>query len=141
MSRFAWDQTTPCANGSNNRLWLSLDIDWDFLRLGPQAGRWVTQKAASMHLALMRHCRARCLSLPGTTKFPKKLQCAYSEGARIGVTHMATTPANRAVENGLNEQGRKQRRSDSRRDSTIVIIGILTIIVGAIGAAITAFMG
>ena len=54
---------------------------------------------------------------------------------------MATTPANRAVENGLNEQGRKQRRSDSRRDSTIVIIGVLTIIVGAIGAAITAFMG
>jgi hypothetical protein len=55
---------------------------------------------------------------------------------------MATTPANRAVENGLNEQGRKQRRSDdSRLDSTIVIIGILTIVLGAIGAAITAFMG
>jgi hypothetical protein len=55
---------------------------------------------------------------------------------------MATTPANRAVENALNEQGRKQRRSDdSRRDSTIIIVGVVTIIVGAIGAAITAFMG
>ena len=61
--------------------------------------------------------------------------------ARIGVTHMATTPANRAVENGLSAQERKQRRSDSRRDSTIVIIGVLTIIVAAIAAAITAFMG
>ncbi|HAN63834.1 MAG TPA: hypothetical protein DCQ79_08245 [Rhizobiales bacterium] len=61
--------------------------------------------------------------------------------ARIGVTHMATTPANRAVENGLSAQDRKQRRSDSRRDGTIVIIGVLTIIVAAIGAAITAFMG
>jgi hypothetical protein len=61
--------------------------------------------------------------------------------ARISGTHMATTPANRAVENALNEQGRKQRRSDSRRDSTIVIIGVLTIIVGAVGAAIAAFVG
>jgi hypothetical protein len=54
---------------------------------------------------------------------------------------MATTPANRAVENGLSAQDRKQRRSDSRRDGTIVIIGVLTIIVAAIAAAITAFMG
>jgi hypothetical protein len=54
---------------------------------------------------------------------------------------MATTPANRAVENRLSTQGREQRCNDSRRDSTIVIIGVLTIIVGAIGAAITAFMG
>lgn len=53
---------------------------------------------------------------------------------------MATTPANRAVEEGLDEQGRKQT-SDSRRDSTIVIIGVLIIIVGAIGVAISLFMG
>jgi hypothetical protein len=55
--------------------------------------------------------------------------------------YVATTPANRAVENGLSAQDRKQRRSDSRPDSTIVIIGVLIIIVAAIAAAITAFMG
>jgi hypothetical protein len=61
--------------------------------------------------------------------------------ARIGVTYMATTPANRSVENGLSAQDRKQRRSDSRPDSAIVIIGVLIIIVAAIAAAITAYMG
>ena len=71
VSRFAWDQTTPCADGSDNRLWLSLGIEWDACDSGLQAGRWLTQKAASTHLARMRHCRARCLSASDTTKFQK----------------------------------------------------------------------
>jgi hypothetical protein len=54
---------------------------------------------------------------------------------------MAITPANRAVENGLSEQDRKQRHGDNRRDSTIVVICLLTITAAAIGLAITALMG
>ena len=42
---------------------------------------------------------------------------------------------------GLTNRAASRRSDDSRLDSTIVIIGILTIVVGAIGAAITAFMG
>jgi hypothetical protein len=53
---------------------------------------------------------------------------------------MAMTPANRAVENRLSEQDCKKRRGDNP-DSTIVIIGLLTIMAAAIGLAITALMG
>ena len=42
---------------------------------------------------------------------------------------------------GLTNRAASRDAATSRLDSTIVIIGILTIILGAIGAAITAFMG
>jgi hypothetical protein len=85
--------------------------------------------------------RTLFVGVQAALNFQKSFSAPILRG-RGSASPMATTPANRAVENGRNEQGRKQRRSeDSRVDSAIVIIGILTIIVGAIGAAITAFMG
>jgi hypothetical protein len=58
-----WDQATPGANGSGNRLWLSLDIRFrsnESLRLIAlfDDRRWDRRQSLSTLRDGMRHCRA-----------------------------------------------------------------------------------
>jgi hypothetical protein len=68
-------------------------------------------------------------------------ECAYSEFESKGsASPYGNHTGKSSGRNRLTEQDRKQRRGDNRRDSTIVIIGLLTIM-AAVGLAITALMG